>query len=86
MTEFNEGWKVSHPVEKQWHYETMTKYGFKPLDNIKLGWIREYSYSRDGITVKCTTGANSDRWECGSDYGFWGSLGSFLEKKFGKIN
>jgi hypothetical protein len=86
MSEFNEGWKVSHPVEKQWHYETMIKYGFKPLDMVKSGWIREYSYSRDNIIVKCITGASSDRWECGSEYGLWSRLESFLKENIRNTN
>ena len=85
MNEFSQGWKVDHNVEKEWHYDIMTKYGFEPITKVGVGWIRDYDYKKDDIIVKCTTGANSDRWKCGNEGGFWGTLESFLKQKIGQV-
>ena len=46
-----------HPVETQWHYKIMTKYGFKPETKEQKGLVRGYVYKDNkGREVTCITG------------------------------
>ena len=40
----NEADKVVHPVEKQWHYKYMTKYGYVADTKEGIGFSRSYNY------------------------------------------
>lgn len=73
---------VVHPVEKQWHYKIMRKYGFVPLELEAVGFVRSYTYEREGHMVRVHTGVNSDYWldltkpACG----FWIELEPHMKK------
>ena len=82
MTTFEEGAKVIHPVEDQWHYPIMTKYGFKPLDKEGVGFVRSYRYENDnGHKIIVTTGVNADHWidKSNNAFGYWSSLEDHLK-------
>lgn len=75
MTSFKEANKVVHKVEDQWHYPIMTKAGYEALTKEGVGFVRRYEYKKGTHTVKCITGASSDRWEDNKrNFGFWSSL------------
>lgn len=74
--------QVIHPVENQWHYKIMTKYGYEPKTPTGKGFVRSYMYenSKSGHKMKVTTGASADYWEDpetgSSDY--WAKLEPYL--------
>ena len=51
-------------VENQWHYKTMTMYGYRPITMLCEGLVRRYTYthSQDGHKLLLVTGAHSDYW------------------------
>lgn len=60
---FEEADKKVHPVESQWHYETMTRYGFIPETKEAVGFVRSYIYKHtDGHEFEVTTGFSRDYW------------------------
>lgn len=80
---FEEANERVHPVETQWHYEYMTKYGFKPLDQTKQGFVRAYRYEGpDGHLIVCSTGFSSDHWEdqTTGNFGYFADLEPHLKK------
>lgn len=69
--------KVIHPVEKQWHFELMTKHGFKPETKEVTGLVRSYTYNDNkGTKIVVTTGYHTDRWEdkTNGKWGYWSTL------------
>jgi hypothetical protein len=61
---FKEANRVVHPVEKQWHYPKLIKYGFIPETKSAVGFVRAYTYVHpSGRVIKASTGANADHWE-----------------------
>ena len=63
-----------HPVEIQWHYPIMTKYGFNSDTPPQKGFVRHYQYSHpDGRLIKVTTGISADYFE--DDKGAFGYPG-----------
>ncbi len=79
---FNEANKVMHPVETQWHYPIMTKYGFKPLTSSDNGFVRIYVYEKEGKTITCHTGVTSDYWidKDTNKIGLWRELEIYVSK------
>lgn len=74
--------KKVHPVESQWHYPILTKYGFQPLTKEAVGFVRSYEYDdTSGHKIKCTTGVNSDYWEDPKTKksGYWSDLEPYLK-------
>ena len=61
---FNEANKVVHPVEKQWHYERLTRFGYVALDKTGVGFSRSYLYEHPVTKhqMRLTTGINADYW------------------------
>lgn len=56
--------KKVHPVETQWHYPVMIKYGFIPITKEAVGLVRSYEYTNPtGRLVRCTTGYSADTFE-----------------------
>ena len=52
-----------HPVETQWHYELLTRYGYVAKTKYAVGSIRSYDYAhRSGGHIRVTTGNRSDFW------------------------
>lgn len=81
--DFKEANKVVHKVEDDWHYPIMIKYGFKPTENTKAGFVRRYSYKNDnGYEIHASVGASADHWSdiTGSGFGFWSGLEPHLKK------
>lgn len=67
--------KVIHPVETEWHYPTMMKYGFEAVTKSGTGLVRSYYYRKDNHLVRVTTGFNSDHWSDNrGGQGLWGDL------------
>ena len=63
MVEFEEANKTVHPVEKQWHFPILTKYGFTAVTKEATGFVRSYDYEHPiGHRVCCATGYSSDHW------------------------
>ena len=62
MSEFDNANQVIHKVEDQWHYATMTKYGFVPLDETGIGFVRNYVYEHQTTKyqIRLVTGASAD--------------------------
>jgi hypothetical protein len=79
---FEEANKIVHPVETQWHYETMINSGFTPIDKEDIGFVRTYRYSKGDRIISCTTGSGADYWkdEATGAGGFWGSLKEHVSK------
>ena len=74
---FEEANKVVHPVEDQWHYKILSKYGFVPREKTGVGFVRSYTYDHPkGHVIRCNTGASSDYWsqEGTNHYGYWSGL------------
>lgn len=79
MTAANE---TIHPVEKQWHYPIMTRYGYVSTDQPQQGFVRSYTYSHpNGHSIKVSTGYSSDYWNdlCGKAEGYWSTLEPHLQ-------
>lgn len=56
----NEAW---HPVEKEWHYPILIKYGFKPLTETAQGFVRKYEWVNDkGRKITYHIGVNASYW------------------------
>jgi len=60
--EFNTANKVIHPVQTQWHYPIMTKYGYVAITKEDVGFVRRYIYQHPvtGHKMSAHTGANGD--------------------------
>ena len=85
---FEEADKVVHPVEKQWHYPMLTKYGFEPEQREATGLVRKYTYTHPaGHRIVCSTGVSSDHWEDMNakpwQGGYWRDLEPYLQKLVG---
>lgn len=82
---FEKANKVLHPVETQWHYETMTAAGYKCDDDPQEGFVRSYLYyhPETGRKIKVTTGCNADYWNdlTSGEFGYWGSLQNHVASK-----
>jgi len=77
----NEVDKIMHPVEKQWHYPILTKYGFTSDTESQQGLVRGYIYTHpDGHTIHVITGYHSDYWSGAGGGGYWSSLELHLQK------
>lgn len=79
-------WKAAnekvHPVETEWHYPILTKYGFFPITKNQTGLVRAYDYEdKNNHKIRCSTGANADHWkdETTGKYGFWMDLEPHLK-------
>ena len=80
---FAEADKAIHPVEKQWHYPKMTKYGYVPETKEAVGFVRKYVYVHPttGNKVTCNTGVNADYWSAADGTGgYWSDLEPYLIK------
>jgi len=73
---FNKADKRMHPVETQWHYKILMKYGFTCISEPQEGFVRRYEYTHPNFhTVLCTTGANADYWSSNrGGWGYWSTL------------
>lgn len=75
--------KKEHPVETQWHYSIMQKYGFEPVTKSAIGFVRSYIYvGPNGRFMKVMTGVNSDYWIDQTEHtsGLWVELEPHLQK------
>ena len=81
LRRFNEANKIVHPVETQWHYPIMTKYGYVPVTLTGIGFVRSYEYTHPetGRSIKVSTGVNADYWEDGGAFGYWRDLEPHLQ-------
>lgn len=72
--------KTVHPVEEQWHYPILTKYGFVPNTKEGVGFVRSYEYEHpNGRKVRCITGLSCDYWSDQENTGFWSDLEKWLK-------
>ena len=84
LARFNEADKRIHPVETQWHYPIMTKYGFVPVTKTGIGFVRSYKYEHPTTkhVITCNTGYHADYWE--DSYNkccpLWKELEPYLER------
>jgi len=72
-----------HPVESQWHYEILTKYGYVAKTKEAVGLVRSYDYSHPaGGHIRVTTGISSDYWydKVNDKQGYWSDLEPHLRK------
>lgn len=79
---FEEANKKVHPVEGEWHYPIMARYGFAPETKEAVGFVRSYEYRHpSGHTIVVTTGVSSDYWKDQQDLktGYWLDLESHLK-------
>jgi hypothetical protein len=84
-TSIREADKKVHPVDTQWHFPIMARYGFQPLTLEAVGLVRSYDYiSGDGLGLKIrvSTGFSSDYWrdETNNAGGYWSALEPHLRK------
>ena len=81
---FEQANQVVHPVETQWHYPILTKFGWLPETKEGVGFVRSYVYRHPSydFLIKCTTGVNADYWARSDTQqgGYWASLEPELEK------
>lgn len=82
LVKFNEADQVMHPVEGEWHYKILSKYGFVPETKTARGFVRYYKYVHpDGRIVTTNTGCNADYWSSNNgDGGYWSALESYCMK------
>ena len=76
-TAFNDANQTVHPVETQWHFPILTKYGFTPTVLSQVGFVRKYSYKHPDtdVVVTCNTGASADYWSStAGGHGYWSDL------------
>ena len=79
---FEEANKKVHPVEGEWHYPIMVRYGFTPETKEAVGFVRSYEYHHpSGRIIVVTTGVNSDYWQDRQDLkrGYWSDLEPHLK-------
>ena len=82
--EFREANEVIHPVENQWHYPILTKYGYVPKTLSAKGFVRSYSYEHpNGHVMTVNTGVHADYWTSENDsvQGYWYELAAFLKHR-----
>lgn len=75
--------QIVHPVEKEWHYPILTKYGWLPKTLTGKGFVRTYDYINSkmpGEIIKMTTGVNADYWSGAGGGGYWFALEPHLKK------
>jgi len=84
---FEEANKKVHPVEDQWHYPILTKYGYEPVTKEAVGFVRSYDYTHPATrhTIRCCTGYSSDYWRTvpflpESKQGYWSDLEPYLKE------
>jgi hypothetical protein len=87
MAAFNEANKAVHLVETQWHHPILTKYGFVPITQEGVGFVRSYLYQHilKMKLMRLTTGVNADYWnevQGGQNvaFGYHGTLEEHLKK------
>jgi len=90
-SDFREANETIHPVEQQWHYPILTKYGFVPITKTAQGFVRSYVYEHPVTRemVSANTGASADYWETtgkgsGDFSHFWAGLEPYLKSKYEK--
>ena len=80
---FEEADKVVHPVNQQWHYPILTKFGYVPVTKEAPGFVRSYMYTHPdtGRRFRLTTGTNADYWtDMHSEAcGYWSDLEPHLK-------
>lgn len=68
-------------VETQWHYEILTKFGYRPVTSEVFGLVRSYTYEKGLSRIVVTTGASNDYWQSNTGrYGLWNELENFLNE------
>jgi hypothetical protein len=75
----NEADKIIHPVETQWHYPILTKYGFMPVTKTSQGIVRRYEYVKSDKRIVCCTGMNADYWTTKGGFGYCTTLEEYLK-------
>lgn len=80
--DFERANKRIHKVEDQWHYPIMTKYGFKPLKELAVGFVRQYKYSNGLDIITCNTGVNAEYWQAPQGFGYWADLEPHMKKHY----
>lgn len=89
--------KVMHPVEKEWHYPVLARYGYTSPTPPQEGFVRAYFYNHPkGRIIRVNTGVSCDYWEDltpeamppsnynGRRLALWGELEPYLQKIHGK--
>jgi len=81
MEPLNKANEVICPVETQWHYPIMIKYGFSSTTPPQKGLVRGYLYTDNkGNEFNVNTGVNADYWQHKTGgHGYWGSLEKYLK-------
>lgn len=87
QTSFEQANQKVHPVEKQWHFPILTKFGYTPITPQQTGFVRTYVYEKDGHQITCTTGSHADYWrdEANAAGGYWVALEPHLRKLAGTV-
>lgn len=78
---FNKANSTIHPVERQWHYPLMVRFGFKPITKEATGFVRSYEYVNNiDRKIVLNTGFNFDYWkdEMSNMGGYWSDLENYL--------
>lgn len=86
LSDFNESDKKIHPVETQWHYKILTKYGFVAKTKEAIGFVRSYDYEHpSGCQMTLTTGYHADYWtdKVTKETGYYLALEPYLTAKVG---
>lgn len=70
-----------HPVEEQWHYARLTKYGFTSETEPQKGFVRGYIYTHpDGREIRAFTGLQADYWISPTAMGYPMALDAHLRE------
>ena len=82
--DFDTANKAVHPVEAQWHFETMANAGYTALTKEAVGFVRAYTYEHPvtGHKVRVNTGASCDYWTdlTTGKGGYWSDLAPHMAK------
>lgn len=62
--------EIMHPVQDEYHYKLLTKYGFVCNTPPQKGFVRQYLYTKDETSIIVCIGASADYFDgaLGFDY------------------
>lgn len=83
--DFQSANSISHPVEKEFHYKLLTKYGFVCNDPAPIGFVRQYKYKKENREIKVCIGASADYYEGFCGFGFMSGLEGELKAAYPEI-
>lgn len=78
--DFKSANNIAHPVENEYHYKLLTKYGFVCNDPAPTGFVRKYKYTNGNKDITVCIGASADYFEGFCGFGYMSKLETELKK------